>query len=285
MDVGSVSGERHIYLTTRGRKTGRPHNVELMFAVCGKQNLPQPRRKVHRLDEKHPQTQSSRVQVGKTRFKGNANIVTDADAFETGKRALYLKYYDNANEDTINDWFSQSTITEITTINTMQTTRHNREKSKFRTLERMLLAVASGISAYFGYPILIARFISAIHGLGSSNPELLRLLVAFAGGSIPVVFFGLAFLVFYSLKRKSKNHIKMPQAIQLLLLLAAGLVTFGAFYPGYLYYSINLELVVFSLDFFFFSTMAFLSLYYLLVPIRQTFHQKKPESNQETILK
>ena len=123
MDVSRVAYEKHIYLTTRGRKTGNPHTVELMFAVAGN--------KIYLSHEgKHTDwmkniLKDNRVEfkIGKTQFKGNAQTITDGDAFELGKHALYLKYYGNADEDTINDWFSESTIVEITTISTAQHAR------------------------------------------------------------------------------------------------------------------------------------------------------------------
>ena len=119
MDVGGIAGEKFIYLTTRGRKSGNPHTVELWFAVAGK--------KVY-LSHEGAYTdwmknilEDNRVEfkIGKIQFRGNARIVKGGEAFELGKHALYLKYYGNADEDTINDWFSESTITEITTISTV----------------------------------------------------------------------------------------------------------------------------------------------------------------------
>jgi len=113
MDVGRVAREKFIYLTTRGRKTGKPHTVELWFAVAGK--------KVY-LSHEGAYTDwmrnildDSRVEfkIGKTQFEGNARIAEGGEAFELGKHALYLKYYGKADEDTINDWFSESTIIEI----------------------------------------------------------------------------------------------------------------------------------------------------------------------------
>jgi len=82
-----------------------------------------------------------------------------------------------------------------------------------------------------------------------------------------MVFIGLAFLVFFSLKRKSENNLRMLRVLQLLLVFASSLVTFATFHKGYLQYRIDLGLIAFSLDFFFFSMMAFFSLYYLLMPI------------------
>ena len=114
MDVGGVAGEKYIYLTTRGRKTGKPHTVELWFAVAEK--------KVY-LSHEGTYTdwmknilENSQVEfrIGKTKFKGNAHIAKDGEeAFELGKHALYLKYYGNADEDEIDDWFSESAIVEI----------------------------------------------------------------------------------------------------------------------------------------------------------------------------
>jgi deazaflavin-dependent oxidoreductase (nitroreductase family) len=117
MDVTRVAREKHIYLTTRGRKTGKPHTVELWFAVAGK--------KVYLSHEGAYSdwmkniVEDGRVEfkIAKIQFKGNARIAKGVDeAFELGKHALYLKYYGNADEDTIDDWFSESTIVEISMI-------------------------------------------------------------------------------------------------------------------------------------------------------------------------
>lgn len=116
MNVGEVADEKYIHLTTKGRKTGKPHTVELWFAVAGK--------KVY-LSHEGAYTdymknilKDNRVEfkIGKPRFKGSARIVKSGEAFELGKHALYLKYYGKADEDTINDWFSESTIIEISMI-------------------------------------------------------------------------------------------------------------------------------------------------------------------------
>ena len=113
MDVSRVADEKYIYLTTRGRNTGNPHTVELWFAIAGK--------KIY-LSHEGAYTdwmknilEDGRVEfkIGKIQFKGNARIAEGGEIFELGKHALYLKYYGKADEDTINDWFSESTIIEI----------------------------------------------------------------------------------------------------------------------------------------------------------------------------
>jgi len=113
MDFSKVADEKYIYLTTKGRKTGKPHTVELWFAAAGKMIY---------LSHEGAYTdwmknilEDSRVgfKIGKAQFKGNARMAKSVDAFEVGKHALYIKYYGKASKDKINDWFSESAIIEI----------------------------------------------------------------------------------------------------------------------------------------------------------------------------
>jgi hypothetical protein len=119
MGISRVPDEKYIYLTTRGRKTGNPHTVELWFATVGK--------KIY-LSHEGTYTdymknilEDGRVEfkIGKIQFKGKARIAKSGEAFELGKHALYLKYYGKADEDKIDDWFSESTIIEISMIEEM----------------------------------------------------------------------------------------------------------------------------------------------------------------------
>ncbi|HML03730.1 MAG TPA: nitroreductase/quinone reductase family protein [Candidatus Bathyarchaeia archaeon] len=125
-DISGVADEKYIYLTTRGRKTGNSHTVELWFAMAGK--------KIY-LSHEGAYTdwmknilKDSRVEfrIGKIPFKGNARITESGEIFELGKNALYLKYYGEADKDTIDDWFSESTIIEISMIGTMLNASHDR---------------------------------------------------------------------------------------------------------------------------------------------------------------
>jgi hypothetical protein len=116
MDMSKIADEKYIYLTTSGRKTGNPHTVELWFAVA--------MQKVYLSHEgayadwMKNIIENNRVEfkIGKIQFKGEAHIFKNGDAFEIGKHALYIKYYGQADEDTINDWFSESTVIEISMI-------------------------------------------------------------------------------------------------------------------------------------------------------------------------
>ena len=117
MDISEVASEKYVYLTTKGRKTGKPHTVELWFARAG-ENVYLSHEGAHS-DWMKNIVDDSQVEfkIGKNKFKGSARIAKSGEeAFELGKHALYLKYYGNANEDTINDWFSGSAIVEISAI-------------------------------------------------------------------------------------------------------------------------------------------------------------------------
>lgn len=118
MDIAVMDEEKYVYLTTRGRKTGKQHIVELWFAsAAGKIYL------------SHEGTYTDWMKnilkndhvdfrIGNIRFTGRAHIVKRGAAFEKGKQALYLKYYGKASEDVIDDWFSESTIIEISMVET-----------------------------------------------------------------------------------------------------------------------------------------------------------------------
>lgn len=113
MLLADVAGEKYLYLTTRGRRTGRAHTVEVWFAVAGE--------KIYLSHEGQSTdwmkniVKDGRVEfkIGRVTAQGTARIVKDAGTFERGKDALYLKYYGNASREVIDDWFSESTVVEI----------------------------------------------------------------------------------------------------------------------------------------------------------------------------
>jgi hypothetical protein len=112
--IGRVKEEKYIYLTTIGRNTGRTHTVELWFAIAeGKIYLSH---EGTYTDWMKNIIENSLVEyrIGDTHFKGRARIVTERDIFDAGKSALYTKYYGHASKEMIDDWFSMSTVMEIT---------------------------------------------------------------------------------------------------------------------------------------------------------------------------
>lgn len=123
MNVAGIGNEKYIYLTTRGRKTEKPHTVELWFASAeGKIYLSH--------EGAHTDWMKNIIKdghvefrIGDIHFKGRARIVRGGEAFEAGKHALYLKYYGMASEEVIDDWFSESTVIEISMIEKEKTSQ------------------------------------------------------------------------------------------------------------------------------------------------------------------
>lgn len=116
MNTSGVVNEKYIYLTTKGRRTGKPHTVELWFAVAGNRFYLSHEGKYTDWMRNILKDSLVAFRIGDKQFKGRAHIVKDGKAFETGKHALYLKYYGKASEDIIDDWFSESTVIEISGI-------------------------------------------------------------------------------------------------------------------------------------------------------------------------
>ena len=116
IDAAKLADEKYIYLTTIGRKTRNPHTVELWFSIAkGKIYLSH---EGEYTDWMKNILKNDHVEfrIGDIKFKGRACILNDEKTFEIGKVALYLKYYGAANADVINDWFSESTVIEISII-------------------------------------------------------------------------------------------------------------------------------------------------------------------------
>jgi deazaflavin-dependent oxidoreductase (nitroreductase family) len=110
--VEPTEKEKFIYLTTFGRKTGKAHTVELWFASSGDRIF---------LSHEGEQTDWMKnlnknkcvsVKIGSLKFDANAQV-GEGEARETGKRALYEKYYGPASKETIDDWFELSTVIEL----------------------------------------------------------------------------------------------------------------------------------------------------------------------------
>jgi deazaflavin-dependent oxidoreductase (nitroreductase family) len=108
-----VKREQFIYLTTKGRKTGKPHTVELWFALAeGKVYLSH---EGERTDWMKNLTRdgSVNVKIGGLTSEAKARIA-EGIARELGKMALYEKYYGKASKEVIDDWFDLSTVIELT---------------------------------------------------------------------------------------------------------------------------------------------------------------------------
>lgn len=110
-DLKKLADEKFIYLTTRGRRTGKLHRVELWFAVHNdKIYLSHEGRETDWMKniKNNPEV---RYEIGEYKFVGKARYLqgNGPDA-QAGKIALYLKYYGKAERKVIEDWFSLSTL-------------------------------------------------------------------------------------------------------------------------------------------------------------------------------
>jgi deazaflavin-dependent oxidoreductase (nitroreductase family) len=113
-DLPNVSAQKFIYLTTEGRKTRRPHTVELWFAVGdGKVYLSHEGNETDWMKNLKQNGQAS-FKIGGKNFAGRAQFIVEGtvEAWQC-KVALYEKYYGNAAKEVIEDWFSLSKLIAI----------------------------------------------------------------------------------------------------------------------------------------------------------------------------
>jgi len=113
-DLEGVASKKLIHLTTKGRKTGRLHTVELWFAiVSGKVYLSHEGKQTDWM-KNIKRNDAVTFKIGGKNFTGNARYLEDGTTeAETAKAALYEKYYGKATKDVIEDWFSLSRLLAI----------------------------------------------------------------------------------------------------------------------------------------------------------------------------
>jgi deazaflavin-dependent oxidoreductase (nitroreductase family) len=88
-----LASEQYCYLTTTGRVTGRPHRIEIWFAIdqstlyllSGGGDRSDWVRNLRR-------DPAVTVEIGASRFEGRARVVTDRAEDERARAALYDKY-------------------------------------------------------------------------------------------------------------------------------------------------------------------------------------------------
>jgi deazaflavin-dependent oxidoreductase (nitroreductase family) len=113
-DLNQLKNEKFIYLTTRGRKTGKSHVVELWFAVAND--------KIYLSHEgEHTDWMKNiekdgnvKLKIADENFDGSASLSpAGSEGREAGKKALYEKYYGPVSQQALDDWFELSTLVEI----------------------------------------------------------------------------------------------------------------------------------------------------------------------------
>jgi deazaflavin-dependent oxidoreductase (nitroreductase family) len=93
VELGALAGEDFCYLTTTGRVTGRPHTIEIWFALDG-HTLYMLSGGRGRSDwvknlQRAPEV---RVLIADERFEGRARVVEDGEEDELARSLLIEKY-------------------------------------------------------------------------------------------------------------------------------------------------------------------------------------------------
>ncbi len=104
-EFNTFAKEDYCYLTTTGRKSGKPHEIEIWFGLQGdslyllsggghdsdwvKNLLAQP---------------SVHVRLGKQTYEATARVVQDAEEQHLARRLLAAKYYHWETGEPLNDW-------------------------------------------------------------------------------------------------------------------------------------------------------------------------------------
>lgn len=111
---GKAKNEKFVYLTTKGRKTGKDHAVELWFASSdGKVYLSHEGARTDWI-KNLIQNENVKMKIGSETFTGKARVAASGSAGrEAGMKALYSKYYGPASKETLDDWFELSTVVQI----------------------------------------------------------------------------------------------------------------------------------------------------------------------------
>jgi deazaflavin-dependent oxidoreductase (nitroreductase family) len=108
--------EKFAYLTTIGRKTRKPHTVELWFAYAGGKIFLSHEGKYTDWMRNIINDRRVHLRIGKLDLEADARILGAGELQDLGKISLYEKYYGPASKTTIDDWFELSTIIELTPV-------------------------------------------------------------------------------------------------------------------------------------------------------------------------
>lgn len=109
-----LAGEAYCYLTTTGRVTGKPHEIEIWFGLRGSA-LYLLSGGMDRSDWvknllKNP---SVTVRIGKHRFKAKARLVEDQEEEMTARNMLADKYHERRANGSLSKWARTALVVRI----------------------------------------------------------------------------------------------------------------------------------------------------------------------------
>ena len=102
-DLRALADEDFCYLTTPGRVTGRPHTIEIWFALDGEiLYMLSGGRDGSDWVKNLQRTPEVTVRIANERFEGHARVVEDAKEDELARRLLVEKY--ERNPGSLSNW-------------------------------------------------------------------------------------------------------------------------------------------------------------------------------------
>ena len=107
-DLQQLAGEDFCYLTTTGRISGRPHTIEIWFALH-KQTLYMLSGGRGKSDwvKNALQTPTVQVKINSTSFDGKARLVRDTEEDTLARTIVFEKYTPRSSDDLV-DWSQTS---------------------------------------------------------------------------------------------------------------------------------------------------------------------------------
>jgi deazaflavin-dependent oxidoreductase (nitroreductase family) len=99
----SLADQDYCYLTTTGRRTGRPHEVEIWFAVAGETlYLLAGGRDRSDWVKNARRTPEITLRIGESEFRGAARVVSAGEEDALARRLLLEKYQPRDSDDLTN---------------------------------------------------------------------------------------------------------------------------------------------------------------------------------------
>lgn len=109
-----LASEEYCYLTTTGRVTGNPHEIEIWFGMKG-DSLYILSGGGHRSDWVKNLTKNPNVtvRIGQRRFTATGRLVQSADEESTARTLLADKYNERESDGSLSEWAQSALVVAI----------------------------------------------------------------------------------------------------------------------------------------------------------------------------